>query len=334
MWRACNRRVRWLIQRFPDGPQSGSHNNANDSTSPPTIPDGGFSPVSVLTLAFRCRPFQNASRLKCWRTCTPPTLVCPQLRPYFESRCSLGTVSEPPPWDRQVPRAPLPHAGVTAMREASRASSKGVTPSSSLIQAHAPNLCPPLASGHGLVRPVFADCRQPLLGTGPSRRYLCRSFPACLDPYSGCPRGARTRFFPQDIGLPRVRTGSALRHPPTATSVGTQFRSCSHSLMFRPTSLLATPIAPTLMPHSIGQPWLLHPRLLRFVTSPYSGYANRPQPGNWRYGDSHLAKSAALSAAPPTFAMTRAPRRAAALTSAGVDRAVMRHLSPRVRSTT
>lgn len=33
---------------------------------------------------------------------------------------------------------------------------------------------------------VFAGCCQPLLGAGPSRRYLYRSFPACLDLYSGC----------------------------------------------------------------------------------------------------------------------------------------------------
>src|SRR5262249_57662375 len=33
--------------------------------------------------------------------------------------------------------------------------------------------------------PVCAGCCQPLLGEGPSRRYLCASFPACLDPYPG-----------------------------------------------------------------------------------------------------------------------------------------------------
>ena len=106
--------------------------------------------------------------------------------------------------------------------------------------------CPPPGFGHGLARMVFAACCQPLLGTGPSRRYLCQSFPTCLDPYSGCSQGARARCFPQNIGLPRIGTGSAPRHTPTATSIGTEFRSCSHLLMFRPTGLLATPVAPTL----------------------------------------------------------------------------------------
>ncbi len=42
------------------------------------------------------------------------------------------------------------------------------------------------------------------------RRYLCESFPACLDPYPGGPRGAFTPFFPQGVGLPRSCSGSAL----------------------------------------------------------------------------------------------------------------------------
>lgn len=144
-----------------------------------------------------------------------------------------------------MPRAPLLRVGVTAAKEALPASWKGVTPSSSLVRAHAPDLLPSARLRHRLARTVFAACCQPLLGTGPSRRYLCRSFPTCLDLYSGCSRGARARYFPRDIGLPRILSGSARRGTPTATSVGGVFRSCSHSLMFRPVGLLATPVAPT-----------------------------------------------------------------------------------------
>jgi hypothetical protein len=111
---------------------------------------------------------------------------------------------------------------------------------------------------------------------GATRRCLCESFSACLDPYPGGSRGACTRFFPQDNGLPDVRTRSAPSHIHTATSVWACFRGCNHSLMFRPADLLATPIAPTAAPLRTGQPWLLRPRLSRFVTSPSSGYANRP----------------------------------------------------------
>ena len=123
---------------------------------------------------------------------------------------------------------------------------------------------------------VFAGCCEPRLGIGPSRRCLCESFSACLDPYPGGSCGACTRFFPQDNGLPDVRTRSAPSHIHTATSVWACFRGCNHSLMFRPADLLATPIAPTAAPLGTGQPWLLRPRLSRFVTSPSSGYANRP----------------------------------------------------------
>jgi hypothetical protein len=146
----------------------------------------------------------------------------------------------------------LLRAGVAAAKEACTASWKGVTPSSSLVRAHAPDRLPSARLRHSLARMVFAACCQPLLGTGPSRRYLCRSFPACLDLYSGCSRGARARCFPRDIGLPRILSGSARRGIPTATSVGGVFRSCSHSLMFRPAGLLATPVAPASRLAALG----------------------------------------------------------------------------------
>jgi len=47
--------------------------------------------------------------------------------------------------DRQVPRAPLPGVIVTHTRVASRTTSMGVTPSSSLLWAHAPDQHPPAA---------------------------------------------------------------------------------------------------------------------------------------------------------------------------------------------
>jgi len=69
---------------------------------------------------------------------------------------------------------------------------------------------PPPRLGITLAHGVFTGCYQPLLGVGPSRHYLCESFPTCLDPYPGGPQGAFTRFFPQGIGLPRSCSGSAL----------------------------------------------------------------------------------------------------------------------------
>ena len=179
----------------------------------------------------------------------------------------------------QVPRAPSHVRGVTSHVGTSRVPSTGVTPPSLLPRTHAPILHPPSASVC-LVRRVFAGCSQPLLGIGPSQRYLCESFSACLNPYPGYPCGALARFFPQDNGLPGVGTRSALGNGRTATSVRSFLRGCSYSLIFRPADLLAPHVAPTAVPLDTRQTGLLHPRISQFVTSPSRGYANRPLSGN------------------------------------------------------
>ena len=161
--------------------------------------------------------------------------------------------------------------------------------------------------GFTLGQRVFAGRCQPRLGVGPSRRYLCRSFPTCLDPYPGGSCGAHTRLFPQDNGLPDVRTRSAPYHIHTATSVWACFRGCSHSLMFRPAGLLATPIAPTAV-LTLGS--------RGFYVRAYHGSLPPRAPdmltvrfGQLTEGDFHPSRSAALSAAPPTFRLSRrAPR--------------------------
>ncbi len=65
--------------------------------------------------------------------------------------------------------------------------------------------------------------------------------------------------------------------PAKRLHAGVCFRGCRHSLMFRPPSLLATRVVPTVGEFfSPGPLWLLRPRISRFVTSPSSGYAHRP----------------------------------------------------------
>ena len=178
-------------------------------------------------------------------------------------------------WCGQVPRVPLHKPGVTSLVVILWTTSAGMTLPSSLVRTHAPILPPPRASGvpstPGLCRLLSAPAGRRTFPT-----LLYTSFPACLDPYPGGSCGARTRFFPHDSGLPPVRTGSALHHVRTATLVRRPCRGCSHSLMFRPAGLLATPVAPTDITNAMWQPWLLRPSLSRFVTSPCPGYANRP----------------------------------------------------------
>src|SRR5450756_1365062 len=53
-----------------------------------------------------------------------------------------------------------------------------------------------LSFGLSLVQEVFAGCYQPLLPSGSSRRYLCKSFLGCLVPYHGGPTECEYLFLP------------------------------------------------------------------------------------------------------------------------------------------
>ena len=53
VWRAQPLRVRWLIHRFPNGPQSGSH-QAHVSTSPPFHPGRSVFPSPVGDHDYHC----------------------------------------------------------------------------------------------------------------------------------------------------------------------------------------------------------------------------------------------------------------------------------------
>ena len=243
---------------------------------PPYDPGQWVFPSPVLTLAFLCGPSRLVAKLKYWHTYTPPTLVYPQTRSYFKGQFTLGTVSETYPKNRQVPRAPLPHAGVTVMGKASRAFSESVTPPSSLLRTHAPDLAPPMALGFplvtGLCRLLPAPCWDKALPDVISANLSPRAWtstPAALVVHIPVSSHKTTAF-------PALGPGRRLAKPIQRLPYGALFRGCNHSLMFRPADLLATPVAPTAMPLGTRQPWLLRPRISRFVTSPSSGYANRP----------------------------------------------------------
>ena len=149
---------------------------------------------------------------------------------------------------RQVSRVPSRTLGVTAGAVTSLITSASITSPSSLLRTHAPVPMPPPASGFPW-QAVLAGCRQPRLAEGPSRRYLCRTFPACLDPYPGRPWGALTRFFPQGIGLLRLASGSAPHNIPDSDFRQEEhFEAAAIHSRFKPTGLLATLVAPTLIP--------------------------------------------------------------------------------------
>jgi hypothetical protein len=76
-----------------------------------------------------------------------------------------------------------------------------------------------------------------------------------------------------------MTNGSALpQYSAQRLQSGVSLRGCSHSIIFRPPSLLATQVVPTAE-HPVwisGRPWRLHPSKSRFVASPRIGYASRP----------------------------------------------------------
>ncbi len=176
--------------------------------------------------------------------------------------------------------------------------SESVTSPSSLVWTRAPVPRPLPAYGLRLGQAVLAGCGQPLLGLGLSRRYLCESFPACLDPYPGCSEGASTRFFPSDFGLPHVRTRSALSNCPcndfsTVRNFGTAVirfalgpQVCSPPRSLLPLCddaassctrrVLALRVPPLACTSFTGQPWLFRLSNVQFVTSLYVRYASRP----------------------------------------------------------
>ena len=115
-----------------------------------------------------------------------------------------------------MPRAPLPITSVTHDGMVSSTTSKGVTPSSSLLRAHAPNQFPPLefVSPH-LSPEVRAGCCEPLLETGSSRRYLCKCFSGCLSHGSRRVAGCVCLFLPlHRRPSPTPAAGSAFPESP------------------------------------------------------------------------------------------------------------------------
>ncbi len=169
-----------------------------------------------------------------------------------------------------------------------------------------------------LLRPtvLLSKLKTPLflLDVGFSQRYLRESFPGCLDPYPGgshwcfypfLPRGQRPSPRREWLGTQRaIRTATSVRSGFSglqsfsnvqasrfARHPGCSYRFKVHRCFSPTVGRVSTPglscyvsiTAP--WPNQIhvilsGQPWLLLPRISRFVTSPSSGYASRPKSGN------------------------------------------------------
>jgi len=168
-----------------------------------------------------------------------------------------------------VPRQ-APHSGGNQC-----AASGSVTPPSSLIPAHAPDQNPPVAFGfpycHRSLQVVVSPCWKMALPDVISVSLSLRAWtrtPAALMVLLPVSSHKASAF-------PTFRLGRRFAISTQRLPCGDHFRSCSHSLMFRPVGLLATQVAPTVMSENMWQPWHLLPSGTRVVTFPCIGYANR-----------------------------------------------------------
>ena len=160
----------------------------------------------------------------------------------------VGSVSDHRAADgHQVPRVPLPDLGVTLIRETFAASCEDITPRSWLLRTHSS-----IPFGSPLLRPKPRSrslCRllpAPAAG-GTFPTLSLRILPGVPGPLSRRSRGVHLPVSSStSTAFPRTLSRSASRLSPSKRfHDGSLFRDCSHFVMFRPSSLLASQIVPT-----------------------------------------------------------------------------------------
>ena len=145
--------------------------------APLVIPDGRISRVRLATIAI---PWQSSQH---WQgsSARPHTPCTPWFTPRLVEELPLSTLLRlSVRWWSLSP---------TAMTESPFASTPALPGGMRYygLMRQTSILC---AARGVLLSTVYAGCCEPLLHRGPSRRYLCASFLACLDPYPGGSCGA------------------------------------------------------------------------------------------------------------------------------------------------
>lgn len=216
------------------------------SPGPPLIPDGRISRVRLAAVACPQWPFPTRARLKRSLAYAPAPVGLTTSSTPSRGTPLPGSVSGriplrcPPPTENPFARrrARLAPEGLTSLRPAL----PGLPRSYGLMRRTIALSPPPVPLGQW----VFAGCCEPLLGGGPSRRYLRNPCAGAWTRTPPFPSGAFARFFPDSIGLTFVMRGSTPgRSPQRNFYAGERFRGCSHSLMFRLPHLLGLLVAPT-----------------------------------------------------------------------------------------
>jgi len=189
--------------------------------------------------------------------------------------------SEPPTSTLQVPRAPLHVWGVTPPVVISRTTSTGVTPSSLLIRTHAPDQKAPIGFGfpysNRSLQVVVTPCCPLALPDVISANLSLDAWthtPAVLLVHMLVSSQETSAFT--DVRAARHSTISVLQLRYRSFFGAAVILSCSGLQICSPPRMHLPRIAFRFS----GQPWLLRPRISRFVTSPSSGYASRPKSSN------------------------------------------------------
>jgi len=187
---------------------------AHVSASPPLIPDGRLSRVrlaasDVLVLARHSLPLLAEAYAH--------ARIHPA-RPWFTVPLAIGSVDHLRraqslvwchPHGHHCTESPFASLGCYPAEGRVLTTSASITRPSSLLRAHAPDLYPLASYARWLGTRVFAGCRVPLLGGGPSR---CSLLNLCGGAWTRTPprfSGAPARFFPKNRGLTLRARGSA-----------------------------------------------------------------------------------------------------------------------------
>ena len=138
-----------------------SPNHSPRFRKPPYDPTRSVFPSAVLTLAYPPAAFPKPKKLKCWRIYTPLDAgLHAGLGLATELLPSLVGSTRPP--GAQSPFARYEVLPPAVWRPAASTTSEGITPPSSLIQAHAPDQIPPTGFGStssgGSLQVVASPC--------------------------------------------------------------------------------------------------------------------------------------------------------------------------------
>jgi len=163
-----------------------------------------------------------------------------------------------------------------ATRKTCVVSWESVTSPSLLLRAPAPILLPLLDFGLSLVREVYAGCHQPLLLTGPSRRYFANLSLVAWSPAPAVPSRACACYFPDVIGLPLVLTGRLPASFHERDFSWGNFSRLQTFLYVQAPKFARLPDRSHRCGYAAGRPRLLRPGRTCFVASARTGYACRP----------------------------------------------------------